>query len=204
MRLLIVADTAHTWPTNAEGRYDLAPLVRAHAPDALVSLGDFDDLHAEVMARSGAPAVYGVYGNHCVSDYMAGNGIVDLIGDRSVPAGFGTLELPGHQPVSVLSVQGCVRYKPGAGDVLFTQEQYAAVLDRLPAADLVITHAPPLGVNDAPDDAHVGVEALRRWVDRHQPRWLIHGHTYENPPRSRHGRTEIIYVHGHAVVDLPI
>ncbi|WP_267890069.1 hypothetical protein [Mycobacteroides abscessus] len=39
-------------------------------------------------------------------------------------------------------------------------------------------------------------------MDPHQPRWILHGHTYDNPQRSWHGNTEVIYVHGFAVVDI--
>lgn len=204
MKLLVVADSAHTWPEDAEGRYTLAPLVHLHTPDALVSLGDFSTVHASVMARAAAPFTAGVYGNHCTQDYMPAHQITDLVGDRTSPARRGTLTLPGHRPVSVLAVQGCVRYKADRDDVLFTQEQYAAAIDNLPAAELVITHCPPRGINDAEDAAHVGIEALRRWVDRHAPRWLLHGHTYENPPHSCHDGTGVFYVNGHALIELAI
>lgn len=202
MRLLVVADSAHTWPEDRDGRYNLAPLVDWHRPDALLSLGDYSAAHAKVMARSGAPARLGVYGNHCTQDYMPGHGIVDLVADRRLPARHTTLTLAGHRTLTVLAVQGCVRYKPDRDDVLFTQREYAAAIDPLPAAELVITHCPPAGINDDRDTAHEGIAALRRWVDLHQPRWLLHGHTYDKPLSSRHGLTDVIYVHGHAVVDL--
>ena len=47
----------------------------------------------------------------------------------------------------------------------------AKLVGRLPAADVLLTHSPPAGVNDDPDDpAHVGYDGLRDWVDRHRPR----------------------------------
>ncbi|KXO91105.1 metallophosphoesterase [Tsukamurella tyrosinosolvens] len=156
------------------------------------------------MAAAGAPAVLGVYGNHCTADYMPAAGIVDLVGDRSSPAKVGQLQLPDGSALRVLAVQGCVRYKPDLDDVLFTQNEYAAALRALPGADLVITHCPPAGINDAPDPAHVGIVALREWVDLHRPRWLLHGHTYENPARHLYGQTEVLYVSGCAVVDLEL
>ncbi|MBU8817527.1 metallophosphoesterase [Mycobacterium sp. SWH-M5] len=154
------------------------------------------------MARAGAPFVAGVYGNHCTRDYMPDYGIVDLVGDRRIPARHGTLQVPGHRPISMLAVQGCVRYKAAGDDVLFTQKQYAAAIDTLPSADLVVTHCPPEGINDAEDPAHVGIRALRTWMDRHRPRWLLHGHTYDNPAWSVHNNTDVLYVYGYAVVDL--
>ncbi|MFA5711637.1 metallophosphoesterase [Mycolicibacterium sp.] len=202
MRLLVVADSTHSWPEGADGRYDLSVLVDRHRPGVLLSLGDFSTVHAAVMARSGAPLLAGVYGNHCTQDYMPQYGITDLVGDRQLPARHTTLEPPGRRAVTVLAVQGCVRYKSDIDDVLFTQEQYDAAIDPLPAADLVITHCPPAGINDAEDHAHLGIAALRRWVDRHRPRWLLHGHTYDNPTMSKHGSTTVLYIHGHAVLDL--
>lgn len=202
MRLLVLADSAHDWPEDGDGRYELSTLVRRHRPDALISLGDFSAVHAAVMARAGAPFVAGVYGNHCTQDYLSEHAIVDLVGDRAHPARRGVLALAGQREVSVLAVQGCVRYKPDRDDVLFTQAEYASAIDEIPAADLVITHCPPAGINDAQDAAHAGILALRQWVDRHRPRWILHGHTYDSPQHSRHGDTEVFYVHGQAMVDL--
>lgn len=42
---------------------------------------------------------------------------------------------------------------------------------------LVVTHAPPRGVNDDQDPAHRGFEAFRWLVDRLDPPLWIHGHT---------------------------
>ncbi|MGC7194501.1 metallophosphoesterase, partial [Mycobacteroides abscessus subsp. abscessus] len=70
---------------------------------------------------------------------MSKYAIVDLVGDRALPARHGVLALAGQREVSVLAVQGCVRYKPDRDDVLFTQAEYASAIDEIPAADLVIT-----------------------------------------------------------------
>jgi len=60
-------------------------------------------------------------------------------------------------------------------------------------------------VNDEPDDpAHAGFHALREWVERHQPRYLLHGHTTPDP-RTRTGRlgeTEVVSVRGAIPIDL--
>lgn len=204
VRLLVVSDSDEGWPEDSSGAYDLSVLVRRYRPDALLSLGDFSKPHAAAVAAAGAPLAAGVYGNHCTRDYMPQHGITDLVGDRATPARHGTLRVPGQRPISMLAVQGCVRYKPDREDVLFTQKQYAAAIDPLPAAELVITHCPPEGINDGEDSSHLGIAALRRWMDRHRPRWLLHGHTYDNPPRSVHGGTDVLYVYGWAVVDLAV
>ena len=59
------------------------------------------------------------------------------------------------------------------------------MLARLPPADVLLAHSPPEGVNDEPDDrAHRGSPALRAWVERNRPAWLLHGHTLPNPARG--------------------
>ena len=56
------------------------------------------------------------------------------------------------------------------------------LIRKLPAADVLLCHCPPRGVNDDPDDpAHIGFEALRDWVLEHRPRWLLHGHVHPQP-----------------------
>jgi len=62
-----------------------------------------------------------------------------------------------------------------------------------------------LGVDDEPDDpVHRGFAALVPWVERHQPRWLLHGHTQPDPRRrvTRVGATRIVHVRGDAVLEL--
>ena len=55
---------------------------------------------------------------------------------------------------------------------------------KLPGADVLVCHCPPEGFNDDPaDPAHVGFEGLRDWVDRHNPRHVLHGHVHPMPGR---------------------
>jgi 3',5'-cyclic AMP phosphodiesterase CpdA len=47
------------------------------------------------------------------------------------------------------------------------------------AVDVVITHSPPLGLGDEPDDpAHVGFAAFHPLVESLRPRLLLHGHVH--------------------------
>ena len=94
---------------------------------------------------------------------------------------------------SFCGFEGCVRYKP-SGERQYTQKQATKLASRLPAADVLLCHCPPYGVNDDPDDpAHIGFHALREWVDRHQPKVILHGHTHPMPGHAaqaprRHAR----------------
>jgi predicted phosphodiesterase len=44
--------------------------------------------------------------------------------------------------------------------------------------DILLTHAPPLGVGDQDDLPHQGFESFHRLVDRVRPTYLIHGHIH--------------------------
>lgn len=178
MRVLALADR----PPHPDPRAYLAQ----NRVDAILCLGDLQPSWLEGIADAGQPKL-GVYGNHDEKPYMDEVGIEDLHLSRRVLDG-----------VRFAGFEGCVRYKPKGGRQ-YTQEQARKMVRKLPAADVLLCHCPPFGVNDDPDDhAHVGWLALRDWVEEHQPRYLLHGHTYPQPGRvvSRVGETQVLYVHG--------
>jgi predicted phosphodiesterase len=108
----------------------------------------------------------------------------------------------------VAGLGGSIRYREGPNQ--YTQEQMRgrarrlrrrARWKRLPdrrGVDVIVTHAPPFGHGDEPDDpAHVGIEALLALIDEWRPRLLLHGHVHpygvERPDRVR-GTTTIVNV----------
>ena len=183
MRLLALADQTP--------RADPAELVARNDPDAVVTLGD---LRSDLIASVGALdlPLLGVHGNHDPEHALTAYGIHDLHMSRT--------ELDGW---TFAGFEGCVRYRDGPHH--YTQEDAARLAPRLPAADVLLCHCPPEGVNDEPDDpAHVGFAGLRDWVERHTPRYLLHGHTTPDPRRRtrRLGATEVVWVRGAALVEL--
>ena len=87
----------------------------------------------------------------------------------------------------------------------YTQKEGCKLARKLPSADILLCHCPPLGINDDPDDpAHIGFEGLRDWVDEHQPRYVLHGHTHPIAGRAqkRYGGTQVHWVYGAKVLDL--
>ena len=58
---------------------------------------------------------------------------------------------------------------------------------------LLITHAPPLGVGDDDDRAHIGIEALHRVLEVLSPGLHLHGHIHPHgrllPDRRLHATT---------------
>jgi Icc-related predicted phosphoesterase len=87
----------------------------------------------------------------------------------------------------------------------YTQKEASKLARRLPAADVLICHCPPLGINDDPEDpSHIGFEGLRDWVDEHRPRHLLHGHVHplHGQVMTRHGDTRVHWISGSRVLDL--
>ena len=189
MRALALADR----PFHA----DAGVLARQNDLGAVVCLGDLQAAWLESLDRVRLPK-FGVRGNHDGEPYMEQFGIEDLHLRR--------VEL--ESGISICGFEGCVAYRRDHGEdgPVYSQRRAARLIRKLPPADVLICHCPPFGVNDDPDDpAHIGFHALREWVDRHQPKVLMHGHTHPNPATltDRLGDTRVVYVNGARVVDLP-
>jgi Icc-related predicted phosphoesterase len=171
---------------------DPALMARRLHVDAVLLLGDLDRAWIESLATLRLPRL-GVHGNHDPEGLLPELDVEDMHGRRT---SLGSLTIAGFE--------GCVRYGRG-GDHQYTQRQASKLARRLPSADVLICHCPPAGVNDDPSDpAHVGFEGLRAWVDRHQPRHLLHGHTHPSPAEvvDRVGDTQVHYVQGAKVIRL--
>lgn len=160
--------------------------------DLVITLGDLDIHLLDPLFSHPKPKV-GVYGNHCVR-YMDKLAIENL-----------HLREWKWQGLSFIGVEGCPRYKKGPYQ--YTQDEMSQMLEDAPRADVVISHSPPYGVHDAfeePDDAlHHGWHALSSYIKTHNPRLVLHGHTYPDQNITMIENTAIVYVSGAAIVELP-
>jgi Icc-related predicted phosphoesterase len=184
MRILALADAPPHRPVRQ--------LVAACQPDLIVLVGDLEPAWTDGLESVAVPKV-GVRGNHDAPHALEAVGASDLQLRR--------LELGG---LTFSGFGGSPRYsRHGTNE--WTEDEAQAMLERLPPADVLVAHSPPAGVNDEPDDpAHRGSPALREWVARHGPAWLVHGHTHPCPARRvrRLGATRVAHVRGAATLDL--
>ena len=72
--------------------------------------------------------------------------------------------------------------------------------------DVLVTHAPPYGINDLPDPCHTGFRVFLWFMRTFKPRYLVHGHVHlydRNAAReARYESTIIINAYDHIVIDL--
>jgi uncharacterized protein len=74
----------------------------------------------------------------------------------------------------------------------------AAYFDTLEAADIVVSHCPPLGLLDEyrrpGSGEHLGSPGLRRYIERVQPRLVVCGHIHEGSGEAMLGNTRLLNV----------
>jgi hypothetical protein len=72
--------------------------------------------------------------------------------------------------------------------------------------DILVTHAPPYGINDLPDPCHTGFKVFLWFMRTFKPRYLVHGHVHlydRNATREmRYESTIIVNAYDHIVIDL--
>jgi hypothetical protein len=171
--------------------------------DLVLAAGDLPwDYLERVVAVVGAPAAF-VPGNH---DPRIGHGTAT--GPRGmVNLDEQVLTIGG---LRVAGLGGCVRYNEGAHQ--YTQKEYDRRARRLlkrakgpRPVDVLLTHAPPLGLGDDDDPSHLGIAALHGVLETLQPSWHLHGHIHpfglHKDDRHR-GRTTIRNVIPWHVIDI--
>lgn len=189
MKLLALAAR----PPHMSIERSIADLCQREGVELICTLGDLERSDILELEQITAIPKIGVYGNHCSGNYMPEIGIVNM---HLQTAQLGSIRLGGFE--------GCVRYKEGDAP-MFTQEQAARLLQNFPPVDVFLSHAPPYGINDEPEEVtHQGFHALRKYLDEQQPRLWLHGHTYPSAGEliTQHGPTRIEYVFGHKIITL--
>ncbi|GAC1682068.1 MAG: metallophosphoesterase [Candidatus Dormibacteraceae bacterium] len=105
----------------------------------------------------------------------------------------------------IAGLGGCLRYKPGPNQYSQAQMRWRVLslefrlhLKSVRGArklDVFITHAPPFGVAEAKDAAHVGFVAFHRIIRGFHPLLLVHGHIHpfgRTQPERRVDGTRIV------------
>lgn len=71
--------------------------------------------------------------------------------------------------------------------------------------DILLTHAPPLGIHDKADPCHRGFKAFLWFMRFFKPRYLIHGHIHlydlQDVRTTQYHETQVINAYSHYVID---
>jgi predicted phosphodiesterase len=73
--------------------------------------------------------------------------------------------------------------------------------------DILLTHAPPYGVNDRPDRCHTGFKAFRWFLRLFHPSYLVHGHIHLHDTTEKReklcGDTRVLNAYDHCLIEVP-
>ncbi len=178
----------------------------------VVSCGDLPASYLEFIADALNRPVYYVLGNHtrrCSRQSACKpSGAIELSGKVVQDPGTGLI---------LAGFPGCLRYEDDQ-PAQFTEREIGLMamkmaprlhLNRLRqgrALDLLVTHAPPRGVNDRSDPAHLGFETFRGFLEQWSPAYHLHGHVHlydrSQPFQQRFGDTEVINVFPYRLLEL--
>jgi uncharacterized protein len=182
-------------------------------PDLILSCGDLPAYYLDYLVSTLDVPMYAVHGNHDAKPPIEGSSGyqacgADWVGGRGVR--IGELLLAGFD--------GSLRYNEGPYQS--TQaEMHAAVRSLTPwllmnklrygrFLDVLISHAPPRGIHDGPDQCHTGFDAFNWLIRMFQPRYHLHGHIHVYDRRTtmatRVGKTEVVNVYPFRELELTI
>lgn len=127
-------------------------------------------------------------------------------GNHDSPAPFPTpirdlhLRTVVHNGVTFGGLNGCWKYKP-RGAFLYEQEEINRALDEFPPVDVLLTHNSPREVHDRNDGIHDGFDGLLSYIEKAQPKLVIHGHQHIDA-ETQIGSTRVVGVYGHRVIEI--
>lgn len=183
--------------------------------DIVLGCGDLPYYYLEYLVDVLAKPVFHVRGNHAANIEYAATGE-----DRISPWGAVDLHrrVVNFQGLLMAGFEGSLRYRKGP--FMYTQaEMWNFVLSMTPrllwnmarhgrALDLLATHAPPWGVQDAADPAHRGFKAFRWLLRVFRPRYHFHGHIHlydkASPALTRFHNTLVVNTYGYRETNLHI
>jgi hypothetical protein len=169
IRLLAVSDDPDPSLDAASTRAALEPI------DAIIGCGDLQPEYLAFLADAFRVPLHYVRGNHDAGDAW------NDTQPRLLPAPMPDAQVTRESGLPILSFSGSPRYNDRGVQVSGPRMRLRAIAGwwraRREGPVLVVTHAPPRGVNDDTDLAHRGFPAFR-WLARalRPPLWL-HGHT---------------------------
>lgn len=137
--------------------------------DVCFLLGDLSLRDIEIVKEKiGETPIYGVLGNHDGFELYDRCGIENIHGR--------VIEING---VKIAGMQGSFRYK-NTNFPFYTDEESVAIAEKLPPADILISHDSPKHFHGSDDWAHSGLEGISHYCKKYNVPLNIHGHFHDS------------------------
>jgi Icc-related predicted phosphoesterase len=206
MKILCISDQVEPIVYSARARERFSDV------EMVLSCGDLPYYYLEFVASMlNVPCFY-VHGNHDQAEHKHDGSIL------SEPGGWVNLDRRTTcvRDVLVGGLEGCLRYKPGARYHYTEAEMQLRAWQMIPwllynrarygrYLDILITHAPPLGIHNGLDLPHRGFQVFL-WIMRtFRPRYLLHGHKHiygQEPWQSLYLDTQVVNIHPFRLIEL--
>jgi uncharacterized protein len=182
--------------------------------DVILSCGDLPAHYLDYIVSMLNKPLYYVFGNHAPQPITPG-------GEPEGPAGCENVDnrVVNYQGLLVAGFEGSMRYNRNARYQYTDSEMCWKILKLAPRlawnklrhgrhVDIMIAHAPPLGIHDEGDLCHRGFGSFVCFLDRYRPVYMIHGHIHLRLPSQKnctvYKSTTIINTYGHQVIEIDI
>ena len=187
------------------------------AVDLVVGCGDLPEYYLEFLVSMLNVPLLQVPGNHDAASFPFSSD--DTTDEFQSSRDCGNIDgrLVRERGLLLAGLGGSIRYRPGAHQ--YSQMEMAARVVRLAPRlwwnrlrygrflDILVTHAPPKGIHDSTDAAHVGFDAFNRLIATYRPRFLLHGHSHvyrrDVVTSTRVGETQVLNVCPYRVIEVP-
>lgn len=185
--ILCLADLHYPKPADIEKICSLSSI------HMVFWLGDIDEFSIETIRNNYKNAFHtGIFGNHDVNQSLEYFNIYNIDKTYIEKNGIGIVGLEG----SVLSKNiDRDSYYPG-----YSQEQSLIHSETLPKADILLSHTSPYGIHETNQYSHQGLFGLRNYIDKHRPKYNIHGHQHIDKMTKLKNGTVVIGIYGASVL----
>ncbi len=176
--------------------------------DLVISCGDLKNDYLSFIATMIKAPVFYVHGNHDTGYEKEPPGGCDSIEDKLVV----------YQGLRIIGLGGCKQYNKhplySVPPFQYTEKQMERRIRKLKGKiarnkgfDLLVTHAPAFGIGDSDDPCHSGFQAFLPLLEKHKPRYMLHGHMHLNFGRAQrmitHGETKVIDAYNYYILEIP-
>ncbi|MCS6909362.1 MAG: metallophosphoesterase [Anaerolineales bacterium] len=185
--------------------------------DVILGCGDLPFFYLEFMVTVIGKPLYYIHGNHDKPfQYLSDGRIINRAeGCEDIETKCVHVRLAGGD-LLLAGLGGSIRYNEEGLHQYTQAEMNRRLLSLTPTLlanrvrygrylDVLITHAPPRGIHESGDRAHIGFEAFLTLMDRFRPRFLLHGHShvYRNDAitATRYKETQVLNVYPYRLID---